>query len=599
MASLILGAVGASIGYQFGFASLGWSIGSTIGRYFEPGQTITQEGPRVQGLRLQDSAYGIMIPIVSGNARLAGNLIWSGPLIETRTVKKESSGGKGGGGAKTKTITYTYSISLAVSICEGPVLGVGRIWANGIVIYDGRSAGASAIVGGAATVGSVAVYTGTETQLPDPTMEAYQGAGNVPAYRGQCYVVLSGLQLEKFGNAIPNLTFEVIENGSYSDARIVGEGVAYDSTLSYQYSPDGYTYAYKFESVSLGGYYQLQLKEYLVTLGGVLTATGNRWVENYASGTLEGPSGVYDRARLMLTIMKTSKADTEAVYWTHNGSLIQTEMLPLLNTAYAFPYGTAVGSRYSGDIWVPFVPIGETLPVCGRTTVGFIATSKSTNAAFEYITPNTAKMPDCQGDDGYWYHYTGSVVYKMDAYLNIVATISGSFHPAAADTFKLFAVEGGNFYFRSISYPNLYRAPVSGTTAYYSTSGSHEYGYFLAYLGNGLVLCVTDTMPYKYRFVSLLPYMVVGTMTLQSLVEEMCARSALEPSEYDASLLTTLIDGYVLGEFGDLRSALEPLQKAFQFDAVESNGQIKFVPRGTGSVVTIHSDDTLVEVQNG
>lgn len=293
MASLILGAVGASIGYQFGFASLGWSIGSTIGRYFEPGQTITQEGPRVQGLRLQDSAYGIMIPIVSGNARLAGNLIWSGPLIETRTVKKESSGGKGGGGggAKTKTITYTYSISLAVSVCEGPVLGIGRIWANGVVIYDGRNAGASAIVGGAATAGSIAVYQGTESQLPDPTIEAYEGTGNVPAYRGQCYVVFSGLQLEKFGNAIPNLTFEVIEQGSYSDARIVGEGVAYDSTLSYQYSPDGYTYAYKFSAVGTP-YGALYVNEYLVTLSGDLVATGSRWVEYYVDGTLDGPAGV-------------------------------------------------------------------------------------------------------------------------------------------------------------------------------------------------------------------------------------------------------------------------------------------------------------------
>ena len=53
------------------------------------------------------------------------------------------------------------------------------------------------------------VYTGTEDQLADPTIEGYEGVGHVPGYRGLAYVVFPNFQLEKFGNRIPNFRFEV------------------------------------------------------------------------------------------------------------------------------------------------------------------------------------------------------------------------------------------------------------------------------------------------------------------------------------------------------------------------------------------------------
>lgn len=53
------------------------------------------------------------------------------------------------------------------------------------------------------------IYLGGEDQLPDPTIESYEGVGNVPAHRGTCYFVLKNLQLEDFGNAIPTFTVEV------------------------------------------------------------------------------------------------------------------------------------------------------------------------------------------------------------------------------------------------------------------------------------------------------------------------------------------------------------------------------------------------------
>jgi len=46
--------------------------------------------------------------------------------------------------------------------------------------------------------------------LPDPKIEAVEGAGLAPAYRGTAYVVFENLQVADYGNRVPQFTFEVI-----------------------------------------------------------------------------------------------------------------------------------------------------------------------------------------------------------------------------------------------------------------------------------------------------------------------------------------------------------------------------------------------------
>ena len=57
------------------------------------------------------------------------------------------------------------------------------------------------------------VYRGTTTSCADPLIEAKQGAGNAPAYRGLAYVVFERLPLDSYGNRIPLLQFEVVRAG--------------------------------------------------------------------------------------------------------------------------------------------------------------------------------------------------------------------------------------------------------------------------------------------------------------------------------------------------------------------------------------------------
>ncbi|MBX6329975.1 MAG: glycoside hydrolase/phage tail family protein, partial [Pseudolabrys sp.] len=154
------------------------------------------EGPRLDNLQVQASTEGAPIPEIAGRVRLAGQIIWATKFREVATTTtQEVGGGKGGGGSTVTQTTYSYFANFAVALCEGPIDRVGRIWA------DGKPIDTANIV--------MRVYHGTTDQLPDPLIEGVEGAGNVPAYRGTAYVVFENFALEKFGNRIPQLNFEV------------------------------------------------------------------------------------------------------------------------------------------------------------------------------------------------------------------------------------------------------------------------------------------------------------------------------------------------------------------------------------------------------
>lgn len=214
MASIILSAAGSAVGSATGIpyaAAIGGRLGGAIGGIFDGslGSSKTQhrEGPRLAELGVQSSTYGKMIPIVYGTVRMGGNIIWSRPIKEVATTTTSSAGGAGGkgGGGKTSqsTTTYSYFITLAVSVCEGPIDEMLRIWA------DAKQLDLSQY--------SLRIYTGDEDQLPDSLMQSFDGAERTPAYRGQAYAVFEDFPLADFGNRIPNFTFEVRKKALYPD----------------------------------------------------------------------------------------------------------------------------------------------------------------------------------------------------------------------------------------------------------------------------------------------------------------------------------------------------------------------------------------------
>lgn len=202
MAQIVLAEAGARLGAQLlpqglnllGAQIAGQAVGRTIGSV--AGSAIdgalfgrSVEGPRLKSLQVMESREGAPIANVYGRMRVGGQVIWAARFKETRTER--STSGKGG----PTTSEYSYTVSFAVGICEGELTRIDRVWANGAPLALSNYAHR--------------FYRGTEDQVPDGVIDAIEGPGNTPAYRGLAYLVFEDFPLDPFGNRIPQLSFEV------------------------------------------------------------------------------------------------------------------------------------------------------------------------------------------------------------------------------------------------------------------------------------------------------------------------------------------------------------------------------------------------------
>lgn len=189
LGSYLGGPIGGAIG---GMA--GGLIGSMI---FNRAQK-----PLIPDWQLATSSYGHSIPVLFGQGRIPGTVIW-----QSGVTTKQHGAGKGiGGGGNTQT---SYFQSGAVAFCVGPAELL-KIWLDGKLFYDGTAAIPHELTsqgGGFA----FRTYTGGEDQLPDVEMAAWVHdhvlpADAAPAYRGLCYLVMHQIDLSHYGMRFPNVT---------------------------------------------------------------------------------------------------------------------------------------------------------------------------------------------------------------------------------------------------------------------------------------------------------------------------------------------------------------------------------------------------------
>lgn len=238
MATVVLSTVGSAVGGHFGGSSgaaIGQFIGAQVGSLID-NQLFNSDAPSGSAstfldTAIQSSAYGAMIPIVYGQSRIGGNIIWSQPIKQTATTNSSSAGGGKGGSAGNGVVatqtTYSYSVTLAIAICEGEIDDIVRVWADSKVLNPNQ--------------GTFRLYKGSQTQAPDPFIESIEGVGKTPAYRGIAYVVIEDFPLSDYGNRIPNFTFEVKRHFLAKDS---GETPVEEMITSVTFIPGAGEYVY-------------------------------------------------------------------------------------------------------------------------------------------------------------------------------------------------------------------------------------------------------------------------------------------------------------------------------------------------------------------
>ncbi len=213
MATLLLTTAVAATGAS-GFLGAGLRLAAGIGGSFldnalfgeRKTRSVEREGPRLKDVHIMSSAEGAPIARLYGRSRVGGQLIWSTRFREivstTTTTSGGGGGGKGGGGnsapaVSSTTTTYRYEVSFAVAFAEGEAASLGRVWA------DGKPLDLAGLTS--------RFYTGSDTQNPDSYIETIEGSGNVPAYRGLCYLLFESLDIGPFGNRIPQISAEIVK----------------------------------------------------------------------------------------------------------------------------------------------------------------------------------------------------------------------------------------------------------------------------------------------------------------------------------------------------------------------------------------------------
>ncbi len=624
MSRTALGLVGAVVGSFIPGVGpgLGFSIGSAIGGLLFPGSLPTIEGPRLTDLRVQTSSYGEPIVEVYGTIGISGNVIWAKDIEEVRT--ETTQGGKSG--PSQTTVSYSYFGHFAVGLCD-TVEAVTRIWADGKIIYDTTPDNTGAI---SRFSSSITIYTGTETQLPDPSIEADRGAGNVPAHRGMCYVVFDRFPLADFANHIPNIFCEVTTNaaGSFPLATIPAGIHGADR---FWFSHDGrFIYAFRGPAVT----------------GPVFDKVDS--INNRFLGHFDLPHPDLDFGFLASAVHVSNDGDI----WSCGVKGFTTDCVKFSSPNYNVDINGSTDSNNrdgefilaGGTVDDPVIyglakpAFGSNFWVRGRGELSDL----DLRAALDLKTMaggNLIKWLAPAPNGNCWVQYAAGWFFNVDRVGSILKTVTLTALDAAGHVGRfIFLDEGaeGRFLIHGAS-DSLVKwdiatdaqigAAITDADAGNNNSAFHHGlidGFFYLEATTNLVQKIdhsTMTVVASWDpddwispgfegflydkhshalwgptgdtfYKLLLDRETTGTVTLQSIVDDRLQKAGLSPSDYDTSALAgDVVRGYAVTGRMSARKALEPLAQVYFFDLVESDFKLKAVKRGAASAASIPQAD--------
>lgn len=614
-----LAITGQVIGYYFGGpigAAIGGAIGGTIGGYLDPPDPI--RGPRLEDRKVSTSSYGSAIPLLYGAQRIAGNVIWAADLEEVET--ETEAGGKGG--PSQTVITYSYYATFAVLCCFGPTRGIRRIWADAVLIYDGSNAGAPPPDFG------LAIYTGDETQLPDATMEAALGVGNVPAYRGYTYFVAERMPLERFGNRIPSITVELLGDGEWrNDPSDLGAANAFAWQAAVQRldghlvvagettdSPPVTTLAVINPTT---GAQSLVVTHPTIDLDDALDAnttgmcyvppvnqvwiycddngTGSRGIVRFDADTLanlgaitlpdnwsDWLSGVmyYEPSRRVVLVHRASTAINPNTY----AAISLDGVMGTLNPGMLFCRQLVTGGS---NIALGCNGLNQFAALSlDITESNVVATQSASGGALGCWDPTRQRYVVSNGTT--LWTVTDSLTPTITPYtltsasVGIVQTVA---YVSALDAIIIWGVVAG-----------VISLAVLDADTFAVLHEVHDLGdndgviaAFMSPTDPGTALVVGDVQTYEVW--------LFGT-TVGACVADLCERAGLTSADYDVSELTQRLRGYIVSNQAPARSAIEQLAQVYQFDGVEQDDLIYFRRRGGPAVATITLDELGTGIDN-
>jgi putative tail protein len=669
-AGAVAGSYLPGVGTMLG-AQLGMIAGSIAGALLFPGGE-DHKGPRLGDLRVSDASYGMPIPIVYGAARVAGVMIWTSGLEE----RSDEVSMKGGGPTST---TYAYYSSFAMGLCEGPLASVRKIWLDTKLVYDVSSTNLGIInqrVGDIdprhllspdeladrrdeiqaelnAVQSAMTVYLGTETQLPDPVMEAHEGVGEVPAHRGLAYLLFADLPLAAYGNRIPNVSAEVMTASApaYPKVTVIPasdvnvDRVVLDQAREILWSVHQQTIhqvdalqntLVRSEVVSTGVHGgSLQTPLYV---GLAVDVDGFLYTALTGDATFHGRLARLDPVSLEVTHIGLSQITMAPIQLGTCSTLRVSQgfvwytSYGLIHAAYAFMRPGAIDpatglpltlmrmtGSYTFSTAGPLNGLqGDMIAVDRDETAWIICSSPTVSSRTGLLhmhSDGTAQVFDLTPD------IADATLIAYDAWTHSLiiggqtAATSGVTRVLKWDIATqstVMAADGvittlgtvrsawergivGRTLYYPAGFTNLYALDVDSLTLTVHEQIGLPGGWPTAQIHGGVYDPATQSMWVMESGVGFAKYYLdriePGTLTLGTIVEDLSVRAGLDTADVVTNTLTAPVHGFVVSQRAEARAALEQLLAAFLVDGVETDWHIVFQHRATVPAATLTVDD--------
>lgn len=604
MARQVLPWVGAAVGFMVGGptgAQWGFAIGGLVGNAVDP-QVIS--GPKLGEAGLQTSAEGVFRPIVFGKAAVMGNVICRGNR-QVRTKRTRQSKG-GGPVTEEQRVFWTF----AIRICEAtnPIAGVLRIWEDEKLVYD-ISPGSVIPSESAQYAQKFRLHLGGEDQLPDPDLEVFLGAGNVPAYRGTAYIVFPNMDLTDRRESIPSFRIEVATAASSETPNSV-MALGTTSVLNFRTvnSPDGEDWSATPQLISSGQTRLLALSNgrflsYSPAVAQYSDDFGATWTES--DGGIGGYGGSRDACHKDGIILLPGAG---------NGIYRSTDNGQSFSAIPSSPYSNSIA-------------IGSTLCISVANTTGDalyvwhssdIGTTWNQGVAgdgfavagdFHIETDGSKFIVGAQkgGDPHLWVTSTGASISEISLTGSTGTRVTairnhGLNWLVGMDSGQLFySVDGAaSFVLSADAAPGDIRSIVHNGDQFVIGGGDTP---FIAVTVDGADLSLA-THPFEDDILDLaanrsigLPSMTGQPFVLGDFVAAMHGLAGHDSSQIDVSELTDTVDGLVLAGDYTCGDAIRTLMPIYLFDASEHDSgtgyRIHYPKRGKPVVRTLTIDDLI------
>jgi|GEM_PF-6683992 len=667
----VIGAVVTFYTWDPEYVYYGWTIGAALGSAIEEASkgTLKIEGPKASDLTVQVATYGGMVPIHFGTVGVTGTVI----DLDVITAHSDKNYVKA---QKAYVTTYTYTTTVAIMLGEGVCLGVRKIWLDGKLWYSSASdTNAETIVassqnvtpslsgGGAVswfltgftfqkkntTTSFVTIppkftfYPGTETQLPDPTLEAIHGVGNVPAYRGVAYVVISNNAEILNGNRLRQLKFELVYSGSmaivhrnwakgpasrvgtYVDCGVQSflpngsdEIILMKQTANYavtglasfyevwSITPTAQTLISKFALPDMAHPYRAtpgssdefgHLRPWVSNPAYVFQGV-YRWI--YPDGTFVSfYTGVDFCAFNPVNVLAFSKhGDNLLLLGAHAATSTTFVLVKLFKMD-----GSLVASRdFTADLgssesikavvlvascaWVISTDIAAGTNILRKCSL----LDLSTIATITYIANDL--IPGGVGEC-YWYLFSGFAQLCLagdEFYIrNPIGNAPYGHFILKVDSSGVITIDGSDGMVLATPIDGGIGPDVSAVQVdlYGSAFGYNPSSRVATFMANENLSPGFFIWPYSVALGAL----ASGTTTAGEIISTIAQRAGYTPDQLDVSQIPDAVLGYSIASIAPARSAIEPVAKYAYSDPVDSDGKTKWVKRGGPPLFTVYFDD--------